>query len=89
MRALLAGLVGRRHHGILDERQDQLYASRNFLRTLMRYFLLAIAPLPVGQREPAFTRALISATGRGRRFSMGGVAAQAAAIAIAAVAPTA
>jgi hypothetical protein len=89
MRALLAGLVGRRHRGILDERQGQLYARRNFLGTLMRYFLLAIAPLPVGQREPAFTRALVSATGRGRRFSMGGITAKVAAIAIAVVAPTA
>ena len=55
----------------------------------MRYFLLAITPLPVGEREPAFTRALVSATGRGPRVSMGGIAADVAAIAIAVVAPTA
>ena len=57
-------LAGRRHHGIRGKRQDQLYARRNFLRALMRYFLLAVAPPPIGQRVLTLSTLLISPAGR-------------------------
>jgi hypothetical protein len=45
MRVLLAVLDERRLRGALRERERQNYAQRNFLSTLMRYFLFPMALL--------------------------------------------
>src|SRR5437764_546306 len=59
MRDLLAGLDGRRLHGALRERQGQNYAARNFLGTLMRYFLFPVPRLADRQPESSIARLLV------------------------------